>query len=124
MTDVKWEPKAICKNCGDSRDEHSGDDSMDCLIRFEAADDISGLRAEAAVSESECSRLASRVEQEHRIGELIRADKEAAENRVLELEKALRIIAAWPFNIMGDCVADAKKLAADVLAGAHAEEKE
>jgi hypothetical protein len=33
---MKWEPKAICKNCGDTRKEHSGDDSMDCLIRFEA----------------------------------------------------------------------------------------
>jgi hypothetical protein len=91
MTETKWEPNAICKNCGEIRKEHSGDDSMDCLVRFEPVEcqhdfHLStlvclkcGHRYAGAEPEpltetasenthkgsalSECSRLASRVEE-------------------------------------------------------------
>ena len=38
-----------------------------------------------------------------------------AEARALRMEGALRTIEAWPFNIMGDCVADARALARKAL---------
>ena len=37
------------------------------------------------------------------------------EARALRMERALRTIEAWPFNIMGDCVADARALARKAL---------
>ena len=39
----------------------------------------------------------------------------ALEARALRMERALRTIEAWPFNIMGDCVADARALARKAL---------
>lgn len=38
-----------------------------------------------------------------------------AEARALRMEGALRTIEAWPFDFMGDCVADARALARKAL---------
>ena len=35
--------------------------------------------------------------------------------RALRMERALRTIEAWPFDFMGDCVADARALARKAL---------
>ena len=40
-----------------------------------------------------------------------------AEQRIAALEKALRTIEEWEFNIDGDCVADAREVASAALAG-------
>lgn len=38
-----------------------------------------------------------------------------AEARAMRMERALRTIEAWPFDFMGDCVADARALARKAL---------
>lgn len=50
---MQYEPKAICKNCGDTRDEHSGEDSMDCLVRFEPAGAMKSPNDPTSQSEGE-----------------------------------------------------------------------
>jgi chromosome segregation ATPase len=53
---------------------------------------------------------------------LLLADLQAAEARAEAMRAALSTIAEWPFDIRGDCVADARKLAQAALAPKTKEE--
>jgi len=48
--------------------------------------------------------------------ERLEAENRELAERVKLLETPLRTIEQWPFNIMGDCVADARQLARAALA--------
>ena len=96
--------QTTCPGCGAGvREEHFSDRRFECMTL--ELDELGLIGAELRES-ADCLRrqLAQRDER-----------NAALEARALRMERALRTIEAWPFNIMGDCVADARALARKAL---------
>ena len=84
------------------------------IAEFELAAKAAEARAEAAEKKAEgwtnrCQEVMAQLDSQSYL--FMKLDLEKAEARAADLAKALETISDWPFDVRGDCVADARKLA-------------